>query len=352
MTYDLSLPVDGRAVTVVGGGGRAVGQVAALRDAGALVTVVAMDATAAIADLVERGVVGWQRRPYLADDLDDAWLVVAATGVAHVDDRVFADATARRLWCLRTGTTEAPSAGRRGEVILVGGGPGDPRLLTIAGRDAIARADVVVTDRLAPLASLCGARPDADIVDVSKVPGGPATPQDEINAMLVDRARDGDTVVRLKGGDGFVLGRGGEEVQACLKADVAVRVIPGLSSALAVPAQAGVPVTHRGVAQGFTVVSGHVPPDDPRCTVDYDALARCGTSLVLMMAVANLPAIGAALVRAGLDPGTPAVTIADGTLATERQVRATVSTIAGAVEAAGVRPPAVTVVGAVADALA
>src|SRR5690606_34804007 len=118
------------------------------------------------------------------------------------------------------------------------------------------------------------------------VPGGPATPQTEINALLIERALSGETVVRLKGGDGFVFGRGGEEVEACTASGVDVRVIPGLSSSLAAPALAGIPITQGGVTQGFSVVSGHVPPDDPRCTVDYAALARSGTSIVLMMAVA------------------------------------------------------------------
>lgn len=206
----------------------------------------------------------------------------------------------------------------------------------------------MVTDRLAPLAALTGTRPDALILDVGKVPHGSGTSQEEINRLLIEHAQAGRNVVRLKGGDSFVFGRGGEEWQACVAAGVGVRVVPGVTSALAVLAAAGIPATHRGLNQGFTVVSGHVPPDDPQSTVNYAALARSGTDLVLLMAVATLPAITKSLLDAGLAPGTPAVTIADGTLTSQRVVRATVATIAERVAATGIMAPAVTVIGAVA----
>nr|WP_275889435.1 uroporphyrinogen-III C-methyltransferase [Nakamurella flavida] len=232
---------------------------------------------------------------------------------------------------------------------MVGGGPGDPGLITVAGAAAVRWADVVVTDRLAPLALLDDLRPGVLVVDVSKVPGGgPTTGQDEINRLLVDHARAGRRVVRLKGGDPFVFGRGAEEWQACAEQGIAVRVIPGVTSAVAVPALAGIPVTHRDANQGFTVVSGHVPPGDPRCRLDYAALARSGTALVVLMGVGTLAAIGRALVDAGMDPSTPAVTVADGGLPAQRSVHGTASTIAGLTAAAGIRPPAITVIGAVA----
>jgi uroporphyrin-III C-methyltransferase len=233
-------------------------------------------------------------------------------------------------------------------VILVGGGPGDPGLLTVAGLAAVRAADVIVHDRLAPLAVLDQVRPGARIVDVAKIPGGRTTPQHEINRLLVEHATAGHTVVRLKGGDNFVFGRGGEEWQACEEAGVRVRVIPGVSSALAVPALAGIPLTHRTANQGFTVITGHVPPGDPRSTLDYAALARSRTALVIMMGVANLGAIAATLIAEGMDPQTPAATVADGSLPGQRLVKAPLRRIAADTAAAGIRAPAISVIGSVA----
>lgn len=346
----LELPVAGKPVTVFGGDGPAVGMIARLRDAGARVTVVAARASATVSDLASRGVLTWKARMYEVSDLHDARLVVAATGDRALDSQIAKDAEDRGLWCVETG--DGPEVGDRsevrGSVTLVGGGPGDPGLITLAGLDAVRRADVVVTDRLAPLAALSEVRAGTLVIDVAKVPGGEATPQQEINRLLIDHASAGRHVVRLKGGDAFLFGRGGEELQACTAAAVDVHVIPGVTSALAVPAVANIPMTHRGLNQGFTVVSGHVPPGDPRSTVDYGALARSGTSLVFLMAARTLPAIADALLDAGLDPDTPAATVADGTLPSQRSVRATVATIAAKVATAGLRAPTVTVVGSVA----
>ncbi|MGI9083813.1 MAG: uroporphyrinogen-III C-methyltransferase [Aeromicrobium sp.] len=236
-----------------------------------------------------------------------------------------------------------------GIVTLVGGGPGDPGLVTVAGRDAIAAADVVVTDRLAPQAALAWARPDAEIIDVAKVPGGRSTDQAEIDRLLVEHAKAGRDVVRLKGGDPFVLGRGGEELLACLDAGIEARVVPGVSSALAAPAVAGIPVTHRGLSQAVTVVSGHVPPGHPDSTVDWAALARAGSTIVVLMGVRTLEAITDVLVDGGLDPATPAAVIADGALPSQRVVRSDVAGIARAAHEAGITPPAVTVIGDVAS---
>jgi uroporphyrin-III C-methyltransferase len=235
-----------------------------------------------------------------------------------------------------------------GKVTLVGGGPGDPGLVTVAGREAIATADVILTDRLVPGAALAWVRADAQIIDVSKSPGGRSTDQDEINRLLIEHAKEGRDVVRFKGGDSFVFGRGGEELMACADAGIDASVIPGVSSATAVPAIAGIPVTHRGLSQAVTVVSGHVPPGHPESTVDWSALARSGSTIVVLMGVRTLAAIADALLEGGLDPATPAAVVADGTLPSQRVVRADLAGIAQASSAAGVSAPAVTVVGDVA----
>ncbi|HYP46973.1 MAG TPA: uroporphyrinogen-III C-methyltransferase [Propionibacteriaceae bacterium] len=233
-------------------------------------------------------------------------------------------------------------------MVLVGGGPGDPGLLTVAGLEAIRSADVIVSDRLAPLAALRHARAQAEIVDVGKIPRGEFTPQERINAQLIEYARQGRRVVRLKGGDNFVFGRGGEEWQACAAAGIAVDVIPGVSSAVAAPALAGIPLTHRRLTQGFTVVSGHLAPGDPGSTLDWAALARTNTTLVIMMGVATLGAITDELLGHGLDPATPAATVADAGMPSQRTVRAAVSHIARVTADAGIKAPAITVIGAVA----
>ena len=246
-------------------------------------------------------------------------------------------------------TSTEPRVGERmGVVTLVGGGPGDAGLVTVAGRDAIAAADIILTDRLVPQAALAWARPGAEIIDVAKVPGGRSTDQNEINRLLIEAAKAGNDVVRFKGGDPFVFGRGGEELMACADAGIEARVIPGVSSALAVPAIAGIPLTHRGLVQAFTVVSGHVPPGHPDSTVDWAALARSGSTLVVLMGVRTLDAIADALVDGGLDPATPAAVVADGTLPSQHVVRADVATIAAAAHEADITPPAVTVIGDVA----
>lgn len=235
-----------------------------------------------------------------------------------------------------------------GEVVLVGGGPGDPDLLTVAGLRAIRQADVIVHDRLGANAALAEARPEAELVNVGKIPRGAFTPQEDINDLLVEKARQGLRVVRLKGGDSFVFGRGGEEWIACAEAGIPVRVIPGVTSAVSVPALAGIPVTHRTLTQGFTVVSGHVAPDDERSTLDWEALARGGTTLVLLMAVKNLGAIAARLIDAGLPRETPAAIVADGSLEDQHTVVTTLAEAGRVAAAEGIAPPAIVVVGEVA----
>lgn len=250
---------------------------------------------------------------------------------------------------------EQPATGTRtgtlaplepGTVTLVGGGPGDPGLLTVAGLEALRQADVVLVDHLAPQESLSACPEHCKIIWVGKIPRGEFVPQERINELLVEHARAGARVVRFKGGDNFVFGRGGEEYQACATAGVVVRVVPGVTSGVAAPALAGIPVTHRSLVQGFTVVSGHVPPGDPRSTLDWAALARTATTLVVLMGVKNLPHIADALLAAGRPAETPAAVVADAALPSQSLVRGTLGTIAGL--ASAVRPPAVVVIGEVA----
>lgn len=244
-----------------------------------------------------------------------------------------------------------PPSDRTGRVLLVGGGPGDPGLLTLAGRDALAAADVVVTDRLAPLASIAEHAPQAEVINVGKIPRGRFTPQERINDLLLEHAGAGRTVVRFKGGDGYLFGRGGEEWQVCTDAGIPVEVLPGVSSAFAVPALAGIPVTHRGLSQGVAVVSGHVTPEDPRSEVDWAGLATSRLTIVVLMGVATLDAIARALITAGLDGDTPAASIAEGGDPNQRVVRAPLSAIAAAAHEGDIAPPAITVIGDVVTAL-
>ncbi|MFF4808005.1 uroporphyrinogen-III C-methyltransferase [Micromonospora chersina] len=238
-----------------------------------------------------------------------------------------------------------------GRVALVGAGPGDPELITVRGWRLLTEAEVVVADRLVPGLLLDELRPDVELVDASKIPYGPSRAQEEINRILVDRARAGKVVVRLKGGDPYVFGRGGEELLACAEAGVPVTVVPGVTSAISVPAAAGVPVTHRAVAHEFTVVSGHVAPDSPASLVRWESLAGLRGTLVVLMGLKNLAAISATLVAHGRPAGTPAAVIQEGTTTAQRAIRSTLGTVAADVEAAGLRPPAIVVIGDVVGAL-
>ena len=349
-TVAAPLDVAGRRVLVCGGGPAALGPVRALLEARAEVLVVGPEISLTIRDLVARNLVATQARSVDAGDLAGVALVVPASG--DPDSDAYAAELARTAGVLttvpRTPVTPERTARRTGEVILVGGGPGQLDLLTLGGLAAIQRADVIVTDRLAPLAALDHARPDAEIIDVAKIPRGASTSQERINRVLVEHASAGRTVVRFKGGDSFVLGRGGEEWQACAAAGIPVTVLPGVSSATAGPALAGIPLTHRDLTQGFTVVSGHLPPGDPGSTLDWGALAAANTTLVILMGVATLPAITATLRTHGLAADTPALTVADAGLPGQFTVRGTLADIAARTHAEGVRPPAITVIGAVA----
>jgi uroporphyrin-III C-methyltransferase/precorrin-2 dehydrogenase/sirohydrochlorin ferrochelatase len=227
----------------------------------------------------------------------------------------------------------------------VGAGPADAQLTTLKGRRLLAAADVVVADRLVPGLLLGDLRPDVEFVDAAKIPYGPSKAQEEINRILVERALEGKFVVRLKGGDPYVFGRGGEEALACAAAGVPVLVVPGVTSSIAAPALAGIPVTHRGVAHEFTVVSGHVAPDSEHSLVDWAALGRLRGTIVVMMGLKNLPAIAARLVAEGRPAETPVAVVQEGSTAHQRSLRSTLGAVAADVASAGLRPPATVVIG-------
>ncbi|MFT4081807.1 MAG: uroporphyrinogen-III C-methyltransferase [Nocardioides sp.] len=399
--YPSGLILTGRRVVVVGGGHVAQRRIPALLAAGAEVVVVSPHVRPAIEGLVGAGEVSWRAGRFEPSDLDDAWYVIAATQRAEVNEAVSAAAEQRRIFCVRSddaalASAWTPATGRDGEVTiavlsnrhprrsaalrdqildglrsgalgvreeapqgaapdgmatglvtLVGGGPGDPDLVSVAGRKALMAADVVIADRLAPRELLSELPADVELVDVAKLPRGRSAQQEEINRLIVEAARGGRSVVRFKGGDNFVFGRGYEEILACREAGVPVRVIPGLTSPVTVPGVAGIPVTHRGVTHEFTVVSGHVPPGHPDSLTNWSALAGLNGTVVLMMAVENAPAIATALLAGGRDAETPVAVICDGTMPTERTVLATLGTLADRLAAEAVRPPAVIVIGEV-----
>jgi uroporphyrin-III C-methyltransferase / precorrin-2 dehydrogenase / sirohydrochlorin ferrochelatase len=395
--YLLGLRLADRRVLVAGGGAVAGRRIPALLDAGAAVFLVSPEVTGSLEDLAQSGRIQWARRPFQPGDTGGAWLVCACTNDPAANEAIVAEAEQHRIWSIRaddaqrsqvwtpasglagdvqvgvlsgdprhsaglrdaivTGLRSGTVGARRGRqhrsgVALVGGGPGDPGLITVRGRQLLAEADVVVTDRLAPRSVLDELPPDVEIVDVAKIPYGRSVAQEHINAALITRAQAGKFVVRLKGGDPYVFGRGAEEVIACLQAGVPVTVVPGITSAVAVPGAANVPVTHRGVAQEFSVVSVHVPPGDPRSTVDWPALAAMQGTLILLMAVERLAAVAETLIHHGRSAQTPVSVIADGTLPTQRTIVATLDTVAASVAEDGIRPPAVVVIGEVVNVAA
>lgn len=237
---------------------------------------------------------------------------------------------------------------RPGVVYLVGAGPGDPGLLTARALELIGSAQAIFHDRLIPAGALDGAGAGAELVYVGKQPGVPSVAQDEIAEMLIERARAGRSVVRLKGGDPFVFGRGGEEAEALAEAGVPFEVVPGVTAGVAAPAFAGIPVTHRDEASAVAFVTGHEDPEKDESALDWEALARFPGTLVLYMGMKRLGEIAAALSAAGRDPGEPAAVIERGTLPGQRVAEAPLSQIAAAVEKAGIRPPAITLIGPVA----
>ncbi|MBC9822068.1 uroporphyrinogen-III C-methyltransferase [Terrabacter sp. MAHUQ-38] len=285
----------------------------------------------------------------------------AAVTLATSPDEVTGDACARARVAVIVGPASTWTAARealtgraavvtepvpeapRGRVVLVGAGPGGPELLTLAGLRALATADVVLTDRLAEVGDVAALAPGAEVIDVGKRPGHHAVPQDEIERIMVERALAGLTVVRLKGGDPYVFGRGGEEVAAAVEAGLPVSVVPGVSSAVGVPGAAGIPVTHRGVSHVVTVVSGHVPLESHRA----QALAGLGGTIVLLMGMHNLVPLTTALARAGLPTDTPAAVVERGFTPDQRSIVGTLGTLPDLAARAGAASPAVIVVGEV-----
>jgi uroporphyrinogen III methyltransferase/synthase len=235
-----------------------------------------------------------------------------------------------------------------GIVYLVGAGPGDPGLMTTRSLELIVAADVIVHDRLIPSDALAVARPDAEVLYVGKEPGSASVPQEGISDLLIERARQGMLVVRLKGGDPFVFGRGGEEAEALAAAEIPFEVVPGVTAGIAAPAYAGIPVTHRDDASAVAFVTGHEDPEKEGSTLDYEALARFPGTLVFYMGVKALSRIAEILIAAGRDPSEPAAVVERGTLPGQRTVTATLEGIAAAAEEAGIGPPSITVIGPVA----
>ncbi|MEE2528278.1 uroporphyrinogen-III C-methyltransferase [Pseudarthrobacter sp. J75] len=389
--YPTALRLLGRPVLVVGGGPVAARRAKGLLNAGARVTVVAPVASAALRELSDAGLLTWEPRTYQSSDVDGVWFVQTATGLAEVDTRVAADAEAQRIWCVNASdhessaawtpavavvddvqiavnaggdprramalrdavataldTGDLPLRRRRvstgsttgsttGSVALVGGGPGDTGLITVRGRRLLGQADVVVADRLGPRELLKELAPDVQVIEVGKTPGHHPVPQHQINRILVEKALEGNRVVRLKGGDPYVLGRGGEEAEYCRQNGVEVEVVAGVTSAISVPAAAGIPVTHRGLAKGFSVVTGHEELSEVPARADH--------TVVLLMGVGQLRESAAALAAAGLPQGTPVGIVENGYLPDQRVTIGTLGSIVDQAEAVGVANPAVIVIG-------
>ena len=235
-----------------------------------------------------------------------------------------------------------------GRVFLVGAGPGDPGLMTVRAVELIATADVILFDKLIPERALAGARPDAELLDVGKIGGGRQVPQDVTTALMLEKAQAGLDVVRLKGGDPFVFGRGGEEALACVAAGIAFEVVPAVTSGIAAPAYAGIPVTQRGITSAVAFVTGHEDPAKPETLIDWPALAAFPGTLCFYMGVRTLDRIAAQLVAGGRAGSEPAAVVMRGTYGDQRSVSGTIATIADRVREAGITAPAIAVVGGVA----
>jgi uroporphyrin-III C-methyltransferase / precorrin-2 dehydrogenase / sirohydrochlorin ferrochelatase len=393
--YLAGLRLAGKKVVVIGGGTVAQRRLPLLVASGADVHVIARAATPAVEALSQQGRgISLELRDYRDGDLDGAWYAIAATDDPDINAAIVAEAEARHIFCVRAdvareGTAVTPatfdyeglavgvlaggehrrSAAIRnaihealqrgvitaetpdvvpGGVALVGGGPGDPDLITVRGRRLLAHADVVVADRLAPPELLAELPPHVEVIDAAKIPYGRAMAQDAINDVMIEKAKAGKFVVRLKGGDPFVFARGYEEVLACADAGIPVTVVPGVTSAIAVPAAAGVPVTHRSVTHEFVVVSGHVAPGHPESLVNWNALAQMSGTIVLMMAVERIEQFADVLLKGGRPAETPVLVVQHGTTAAQRTLRVTLADAPKRIREEGIRPPAIIVIGAVA----
>jgi uroporphyrin-III C-methyltransferase/precorrin-2 dehydrogenase/sirohydrochlorin ferrochelatase len=389
--YLVGLRLAGKKVVVVGGGTVAQRRLPLLIANGADVHVITRSATPAVEGMTG---ITLTLREFRDEDLDGAWYAIAATDDPDVNASVVAGAERRHIFCVRADVAREGSAvtpasfeyeglsvgvlaggehrrsaairsaihealqqgviraasprSLHGGVALVGGGPGDPELITVRGRRLLANADVVVADRLAPQELLAELPPHVEVIDAAKIPYGRAMAQDAINEVLIDRARAGKFVVRLKGGDPFVFARGYEEVLACADAGIPVTVVPGVTSAIAVPALAGVPVTHRGVTHEFVVVSGHLAPDHPESLVNWNALAALSGTIVLLMAVERIELFTKALLEGGRPADTPVLVVQHGTTAGQLTLRATLADAPERIREEGIRPPAIIVIGSVA----
>jgi uroporphyrin-III C-methyltransferase/precorrin-2 dehydrogenase/sirohydrochlorin ferrochelatase len=391
--YPVGLRLPGRRVVVIGGGQVAQRRLPALIAAGADIVLVSPSATPSVEAMADAGEIRWIKRAYADGDLADTWYALIATSDAEANSAASAEAERTRTWCVRSDDAEAatawtPATGRsegvtvavltaggpdprrtaavRDAIVeglrdgtlaaphhrtrtpgvaLVGGGPGDPDLITVRGRRLLAEADVVIADRLGPRDLLDELPPHVEVIDAAKIPYGRYMAQEAINNALIEHAKAGKAVVRLKGGDPFVFGRGMEEAQALAEAGIPCTVVPGISSSISVPGAAGIPVTHRGVAHEFTVVSGHVAPDDARSLVDWQALAQLRGTLVVLMGVDKIGAIAQTLIAHGKAAQTPVALVQEGTTAAQRRVDATLATVAETARSADVRPPAVIVIG-------
>lgn len=395
MTTMLGISLAGRRVVLVGGGAVTGRRLPRFLDDGADILIVAPILSDDTRVLLERHGLRHESRPVRVDDVEDAWLVHTATGDPRVDAEVAAWCESRRILCINAsngahGSARLTAESRAGDVVvgvmsdsgvdprraarlrdaiagllregrlplrrrrrsaagrvdLVGGGPGPTDLMTIRGRRLLAEADVVVADRLGPADVLAELDSDVEVIDVGKRPGHHPVPQEEINQILVDRARLGLRVVRLKGGDPFVYGRGGEEVAACLAAGVPVEVVPGLTSVVSVPQAAGIPVTHRGTAVGFHVVNGQAEVTSST----LDALRDDSVTTVVLMGVAALRKLVSAAVEAGVPASRPVAIVENGHTPQQRTTRTTLGRAHLDAEAAQVRNPAVIVIGDVARA--
>ncbi len=389
-TTMFGLDLTDRWVVAVGGGAVSTRRVVDLLAQGARVRLISPDASPQLRQLIADGMISWVPRVYVGSpDLAGAWLVHTATGAPRVDSRVARDAESTCTWCINAGDADAGTArtpartslstpdgpvdiavgasgdprraaaiaaavsgalqtGRidtrrrrprpsAGWVALVGGGPGKDGLLTVRGAQLLAAADVVVVDRLAPRRLLQDLPDDVDVIDVGKDVGHHAVPQSRINEILVEQASAGRGVVRLKGGDPYILGRGGEELAACRQAGVGVEVVSGVTSAVAVPAAAGIPLTHRGVARGFTVVTGHDQIADLPTGGDH--------TVVVLMGVARLRETTKTMIAAGRASDTPVAIVERGLLPGQRTTVGTLDEISARASLVGVRSPAVIVIG-------
>ena len=396
MTTLVGLDLAGRAVLVAGGGPVAARRVATLLEADAAVTVVAPQLCEDLVDRVLANEVVWHGRAVEQSDLDGVWFVHAATDDPEVNAQLCRWATDRRVWSVCAsgaglGTARSPAttrhagltvavtstgdpdparaarvrdqladtlttgtvdlrhhrrgSGSRGRVTLIGGGPGAADLMTVRARRALFEADVVVTDRLGPTSILDSLPGEVEVIDVGKAPGRHAATQHEINAILIDQAGRGRIVARLKGGDPFLFGRGGEEQQALAAHGLPVEVVPGVTSALSAPLAAGIPVTHRGTVASVHVTHGHRELDQSA----LDVVVRRQATLVVLMGIGHLASHVDQLLAAGSDPDLPVAIVEDATLPTQRVTRAPLRQIVEAAAGQEVKAPAVVVVGAVAD---